>query len=162
MLTDTLDVHGNVTNDEIDVDVEDMDVSTIEAQGNHCKAPSTPSAPFISAGPNPLPPPQRSIPIQRLPQYPLTQHCYLLKITGRQKGGFVKGWFWRMYPRSSFRSGGTSECALVPVFVLGNIRMYPLSGFRSGGHPPKPPFWKPLLCQPPIKDSDILMFETIT
>ena len=51
----------------------------------------------------------------------------------RQKGGFVKGWF--------------GECALVPVFVLGehanvasfrfsfrgNIRMYPRSGFRSGG-----------------------------
>ena len=52
---------------------------------------------------------------------------------GRQKGGFVKGWFWRMYPRSGFRSGGTCErtlvpgfrckgaceCTLVPVFVPG-------------------------------------------
>ena len=28
--------------------------------------------------------------------------------TGRWKGGFVKGWFWRTYPRSGFRSGGTS------------------------------------------------------
>ena len=27
------------------------------------------------------------------------------RITGRWKGGFVKGWFWRMYPRS----GGTCE-----------------------------------------------------
>ena len=34
-----------------------------------------------------------------------------------------------MYPRSGFRSGGTSECTLVPVFV-------------PGEHPPKPPFWK--------------------
>ena len=24
------------------------------------------------------------------------------------KGRFPKGWFWRMYPRSGFRSGGTS------------------------------------------------------
>ena len=61
-----------------------------------------------------------------------------------QKGGFVKGWFWRMCPRSGFRSRGTCERTRVPVFVLGkhpkvpflfwgNIRMYPHSGFRSGG-----------------------------
>ena len=36
------------------------------------------------------------------------------------KGGFVKGWFWLMCPRSGFRSGG-------------NMRTYPRSGFRSGG-----------------------------
>ena len=61
----------------------------------------------------------------------------------RQKGGFVKGWFWRCvpsfrfsfrenmqtYPRSGFRSGGTSECTLVLVFV-------------PGKHPPKPTFCK--------------------
>ena len=46
------------------------------------------------------------------------------KITGRQKGGFIKGWFWRMCPRSGFRSGGTCERTLVPVFV-------------PGEHPPK-------------------------
>ena len=34
----------------------------------------------------------------------------------RQKGGFVKGWFWRMCPRSGFRSEGTCERTLVPVF----------------------------------------------
>ena len=38
------------------------------------------------------------------------------------KGRFPKGWFWRAYPRSSF---------------------------RSGEHPPKPPFWKPPFCEPP-------------
>ena len=52
-----------------------------------------------------------------------------------------------MYPRSGFRSGGTCECTLVPVFVpgehanvpsfrfsfRGNIRTYPRSGFRSAG-----------------------------
>ena len=58
-------------------------------------------------------------------------------VTGIQKGGFVKGWFWRMWPRSGFRSeGGFGECALVPVFV-------------PGEHPPKPPFWKPPFCQHP-------------
>ena len=36
----------------------------------------------------------------------------------------------RMYPRSSFRSGGASERTLVPVCV-------------PGEHPPKSPFWKP-------------------
>ena len=38
----------------------------------------------------------------------------------------------RTYPRSGFRSVGTSECTLVPVFV-------------PGEHPPKPPFWKATL-----------------
>ena len=38
----------------------------------------------------------------------------------------------RTYPRFGFRSGGTSECTLVPVFV-------------PGEHPPKPPFWKTTL-----------------
>ena len=57
-----------------------------------------------------------------------------LRFTGREKGGFVKGWFWRTCPRSGFRSGGTCECTVVPVFWFGgNIRMYPRSGFRSGG-----------------------------
>ena len=43
----------------------------------------------------------------------------------------------RMYPRSGFRSGRTSECTLVPVSV-------------PGEHPPKPPFWQPPFCQPQI------------
>ena len=38
----------------------------------------------------------------------------------------------RRYPHSGFRSGGTSECTLVPVCV-------------PGEHPPKPPFWKTTL-----------------
>ena len=43
--------------------------------------------------------------------------------------------FWgniQMYPRSGFRSGGTSECTPVPLFV-------------PSEHPPKPPFWKTTL-----------------
>ena len=47
----------------------------------------------------------------------------------------MKGLFWRTYPRSGFRSGGTCERSLVPVFV-------------PGEHPPKPPFWKPPFCRP--------------
>ena len=35
-----------------------------------------------------------------------------------------------MYARSGFRSGGTSQCTLVLIFV-------------PGEYPPKPPFWKP-------------------
>ena len=42
----------------------------------------------------------------------------------------------RMYPRSGW-SRGTSERTLVPVF-------------GTGEHPPKPPFWKPPNCEPPI------------
>ena len=39
-----------------------------------------------------------------------------------------------MCPRSAFRSGGTCERTLVPVFrSRGNIRTYPRSGFCSGG-----------------------------
>ena len=42
----------------------------------------------------------------------------------------------RTYPRSGFRSGGTFECTLVPVFV-------------PGEHLPKPPFWKTTLLSTP-------------
>ena len=67
-------------------------------------------------------------------------------VTGRQKGGFVKGWFWRTYPRS----GGTCERTLVPVFVPGehaNVPSFRFS-FRVNirqNHP----FGKPPFCQPP-------------
>ena len=40
-------------------------------------------------------------------------------VTGRQKGVFVKEWFWRTCPRCGFRSRGTCERTLVPVFVSG-------------------------------------------
>ena len=67
------------------------------------------------------------------------------------KGGFVKGWFWQMYPRSGFRSGGTSaETTLLETTLLSTPkrghweikgrfpkgwfwRTCPRSGFRSGG-----------------------------
>ena len=73
----------------------------------------------------------------------------------KQQGGFEKGWFWRMCPRSGWcwgnirmygRSGfgteTTSECTLVPFF-------------GTGEHPPKPPLWKPPFCQPPKVSSQI-------
>ena len=52
----------------------------------------------------------------------------------------------RTYPRSGFRSGGTSERTLVPVFV-------------PGEHPP--PFGKPPFCQPPILQTDLSDFRII-
>ena len=55
-------------------------------------------------------------------------------MTGRQKGDFVKGWFWRMCPSSGFRSGGTCERTLVPVFVPGGTSECALVRvFCSGG-----------------------------
>ena len=53
---------------------------------------------------------------------------------GDKRAVSQKGWFWRMYPRSSFRSGGACEGTLVPVLVRGEHPNVPLvSGFRSGG-----------------------------
>ena len=51
-----------------------------------------------------------------------------------------------MYPRFGFRSGGTSECTLVLVFV-------------PGEHLPKPPFWKPPFWKPPLKVIVKLVFK---
>ena len=51
--------------------------------------------------------------------------------------GFSFRGYMRTYPRSSFRSGGTSECTLVPVFV-------------PGEHPPKPRFLKPPISEAPL------------
>ena len=49
-----------------------------------------------------------------------------------------------MYPRSGFRSGGTSERTLVPCFRSGGTSERTLVPvFVPGEHPPKPPFWKP-------------------
>ena len=58
---------------------------------------------------------------------------------------------WRICPHSGFWCIGTSECTLVPVFGTGeHLDLYPRSGFLYRGHPPKPPFWKPSFCEPPI------------
>ena len=73
-----------------------------------------------------------------------------LRFIGRQKGGFVKGWFWRTYPRSGFRSGGTCERTLVPVSRSGGTSKCTLVPFFVlGEHPPKPPFWKTTLLSNP-------------
>ena len=53
------------------------------------------------------------------------------KVEKKQKGGLVKGWFWRTCPRSA------GEHANVPSFRFsfwGNIRMYTRCGCRSGGN----------------------------
>ena len=60
--------------------------------------------------------------------------------------------FWgnmRTYPRSGFRSGGTSECTLVAVFV-------------PGEHPPKPPFWKTTLLATPHQDAQAVPAQVLT
>ena len=68
-----------------------------------------------------------------------------------KKGVFVKGWFWRTCPRSAFRSGGTCEPTLVPVFVPGEHPNVPLFRFSFRGNIRQDhPFWKPPFCQPTI------------
>ena len=67
----------------------------------------------------------------------------------KQKGGFVKGRFRRMCPRSGFgcrrsvfwypRSGFLGSAVFEPSFRLWWSREYPL----------KPPFWKPPFCELP-------------
>ena len=51
-----------------------------------------------------------------------------------EKGGFVKGWSWRMCPRSGFCSGGTCERTLVPVFVPGEHPNVPSFRFSFWGN----------------------------
>ena len=78
----------------------------------------------------------------------------VLSPIGRQKDGFVKGWFWRMYPRSRCRSGGTCERTLVPVFVPGEhpffCTLVPVVRQKY-----KPPFWKTTLRLLATPDSPI-------
>ena len=55
-----------------------------------------------------------------------------------------------MCPRSGFRSGGTCERTLAPVFVPGETSECTLAPvFVPGEHPPKPPFWKTTLLSTP-------------
>ena len=74
-------------------------------------------------------------------------------ITGRQEGGFVKGWFWRMCPRSGFRFGGTCERTLVPVFVPGEHPNVPSFRFSFRGNIcQNHPFGKPPLSLVPTPE----------
>ena len=57
------------------------------------------------------------------------------RVTGSQKGGFVKGWFGRTYPRSGFRSGGTSaETTLLETTLLQTPEKGPLGSLRRRSH----------------------------
>ena len=77
-----------------------------------------------------------------------------------KKGGFgectlVPGCWYRGTSECTlvplFGTGGTSECTLVPVFGTGGTSECTLVlVFGTGEHSPKPPFWKPPLCEPPI------------
>ena len=81
----------------------------------------------------------------------LCVYCSSDLLTGRHKGGFVKGWFRRMCPRSGFRSRGTCERTLVPVYVPGEHPNVPSFRFSFRGNIcQNHPFGKPPFCQPPI------------
>ena len=68
---------------------------------------------------------------------------------GDKRAVFVKGWFWRMYPHSGFRSGGTCTRTPVPVFVPGEHPNVPLFRFSLRGKIcQNHPFGKPPFCQP--------------
>ena len=66
------------------------------------------------------------------------QKVYVFKVyvpfSCPKKGGFVKGRFWRMYPRSSFWYRGTSACTLVPVSGTGEHPNVARSGFLVPGN----------------------------
>ena len=54
----------------------------------------------------------------------------VIKFERKQKGGFVKGWFWPMCPRSVFLYRRSVFCNLVPVFrVRHSCFLCPRSGF---------------------------------
>ena len=67
---------------------------------------------------------------------------------GNKKGGFVKGWLWRMCPRSRSWYGRTVFCTLVPVWYRRSVFIPSFRFWLSREHPSKPPFWKPPLCEP--------------
>ena len=70
-------------------------------------------------------------------------------ITGRQHGGFVKGWFWRTCPVPLFVPGEYENVPLFRFSFRGKIRMYPCSGFRSGGASAKTPLLETTLLSTP-------------
>ena len=69
-----------------------------------------------------------------------------------------------MCPRSGFRSGGTCEFTLVPVFVLGEHPTVPSFQFSLRGNTRQNhPFGKPRFCEPAIiygvTDTDLNSFR---
>ena len=54
---------------------------------------------------------------------------------GSQKGGFQKGWFWRIFPRNENRNEGTFACS-------------PGTKTRTRLHSPTPPFYETALLSP--------------
>ena len=70
-------------------------------------------------------------------------------MSGIFKGGFVKGWFWQMCPRSGCSYRRSVFCTLVPLF--GTVvpffgTLVPVGGVQ--GTSTKPPFWKPPFANP--------------
>ena len=82
---------------------------------------------------------------------------FLFFFERKQTGGFVKGWFWRMYPCSGFSYRRSVFYALVPaLWYLPSSRfLCPQSRNGNKKHPAKPPFYKSTLCQPSTFPLDI-------
>ena len=77
--------------------------------------------------------------------------CVLLSRTKSlvHKGGFPKGWFWRMFPRNGNWNEGTFGCS--PGTEIQNEDTFACSpGTKTGMrvHSPKPPFYETALLSP--------------
>ena len=67
----------------------------------------------------------------------------------KQEGGFEKGWFGRMYPRSGFWYGGTSDCSLIQVFSTGEHPNVPSFLFLVQGNIAKTTLFETTLLRTP-------------
>ena len=67
---------------------------------------------------------------------------------GWQKGGFPKGWFWRMFPRNENRNEGTFGCCPATKTGKGTFACSPRKKTRTRVHSPKPPFYETALLSP--------------
>ena len=74
-----------------------------------------------------------------------------VRIGGCQKGGFPKGWFWRMFPQNENRNKGTFACSPRTKTGTWNDGTFACSpGTKTGTreHSPKPPFYETALLSP--------------
>ena len=87
-------------------------------------------------------------------------NIFSTNFAGSQKGGFPKGWFWRMFPRNE--KIGTSVRSDVPPErkpERGYVRLFPRNETGTRAHSPKPPFYETALLSPLTnkKDSELLL-----
>ena len=67
------------------------------------------------------------------------------KIGASQKGGFPKGWFWRMFPRTKTGTRVHSDVPLERKPEQGYVRMFPRNENQNEARSPKPPFFETAL-----------------